>query len=295
LVFYATAYIPEYRSLLIGLTQSLSMAAGFVATNTVSYFLNFYSWQSIFQSVSMILAILSACIFLVLNDKPVKIQQTDPPPLHKTISIYSYKETWANALYAGFLYSPMMILSEGGLGVQMLHSIHELPESSIAFAISMSFIGRMIGGPLYGALLKTYTCLQIMRFSSLATFTVLPIIIYFPMSVSFLSLSLFMFGLSNAGTIGCYVIASEQHGLKNSSIVIGFTSMMSMLIGSVLIGSLPAILEYSAQAIIINDLPYYLAQDYQSIFGITMIFFTLASYFLTIAIKHPIKSIKKSP
>jgi len=300
-VAYATQHIPAHQSLLIGLTQSLGMAAGFVATNVISSQLNIRSWQEITQCSAISLAVMG-CVILVcipstaataqpIDTETAKTEVTETEP---AVSIYRNIQTWINALYAGFLYVPMMVFTEGGVGVHLLRSIHLHSKDAIAFAISMSFVGWMLGGPICGWLSERYGCIKLMRASAISGIIMVGLVMFIPMSMLYLSICLFIFGLTNTGIIGCYVISAEKHGPKNASVSIALTSMMSMLVGSLLGGFLPTLLERTSQATWSEGIPYYHAEDYQRIFGTPMMCTSFCAYLCAAFIRDLPKKISQT-
>jgi len=283
-VSYASQNIPAYGSLLVGLTQSLGMAAGFIATNVITAQLNIRSWQEITQYSVAGLAFLGSLIFLlvpcVTSEAIQESPTADVTPLEEEppVSIYRNMQTWTNALYAGFLYFPLMVFTEGGLGPGLLSSIHQHSREDIAFAISMIFIAWMVGGPVCGFIADHYGRTKLMRLSAISGLITAGSAIFIPMSATHLAICLFLFGITNTGIVGCYSIAAEMHGPKNASVSIAIANMATILIGSILGGILPSVLELTSNPTFVDGIPYYSAYDYQRIFGTAIIITPIIAY-----------------
>jgi MFS family permease len=292
---YATKNIPKYSSILVGATQSLAMAAGCIASNMIPLFLKFMSWQEVTQISASGLAILGVIIFICVPNVPPTEDKTEAPqaslslPLSsdKTDSIYCSFQTWTNAMYAGFIYFPLMVFTEGGLGPSLLQSIHNHSRAEISFCISIIFIGWMIGGPIAGVLSNHYGRTRIMRYSAIMGLIFAGCTLFVKMPMLLLSPCLFLFGITNTGIIGSYSISTEMHGPKNASVSLAITNMATILIGSILGGLLPFILEMTSTPIFLEGIPTYSASDYQRVFGTAILIAPVIAYICGYLTKDP--------
>ena len=296
---YATQNIPTYGSFLIGMTKSMGMAAGFIATNWITAQLRIQSWQEITQCFAISLAVLGVIIFAFVpackmketatKETATKEKHCEPASSHyaSRTSIYNNSQTWANSLYAGLIYFPTMVFTEGGVGPSLLGSIHQQSREDIAFAISMIFIAWMIGGPLCGLVANKCGRTRIMRFSAIAGLVISGYVMFVPMPPIHLAVCLFLFGITNTGLVGCYSIAAEMHGPNNASVSLAIANMATILTGSILGGILTYILTITSTATFIAGTPYYSAADYQQIFGTTMIIIAIFAYMCACITKEP--------
>ncbi|MBM4222573.1 MAG: MFS transporter [Gammaproteobacteria bacterium] len=285
-ISYATKKIPQYASLFVGMTQSMGMAGGFIATNLITAQIQHHSWQSVIGQFPIALFMIGLAIFLIVpSDAQPSSESVNQGAAKPTVNIYCNSQTWFNALYAGCIYYPLMVLTEGGLGVSLLESIHHLGREQIAFAVSMVFIGWLIGGPFAGLVADKYGHRRVMLASSICgLLTIIPAI-FLPLSSNMLSICLFTFGITNTGIVGCYSLAASMHGPENSSISVAIANMSTILIGSILGGILPMLLETHCNATFIDGIPYYQGADYQLIFGSAMIIALILSYVLGALVK----------
>ncbi len=291
---YASKNIPQYSSFLVGMTQSIGMCAGFLGTNAITQALNHHSWRTIIQVSAIGLAGLSFIVLFFVPSKKddalsaaqLSSNGTNTQPPKESKNIYRSCQTWTNALYAGFVYFPLMVLTEGGLGPALLTSVHGLSREEIAFAISMIFVAWTIGGPIAGSIADRYGRTTIMRFSALAGLITTSIGIFIPLSYSALCVCLFLFGITNTGIVGCYSIAAEMHGKENASVSIAIANMATILIGSILGGILPRILEIYGHATMKEGAIFYTAHDYQIIFGSAIVICTGLGYILAALTKE---------
>lgn len=282
-VTFAAQQIPQYQSVLLGFTQSLGMAAGFAATNWLTYAIAHAPWQKVITQVSWVLLATALIIALfACKGNPVhhpeeKNASGETIPTATSSEIFFNPQTWFNSLYAGTNYFPVMMIIEGGMGPSILASIHTSSSPQmIAFAISMTFIGWMVAGPFAGVLADKYGRVFLMKISALFGAVFAALILYVPMSPTMLCITLFLFGVTNTGIIGCYSVAAEMHGPANAGLSLAIANMFTILVGSILSGVLPSILELTCEATIIDGVPIYQAIDYQTIFS-CMIYIPLIS------------------
>ena len=291
-ISYATQYIPTYGSFLIGMTKSMGMAAGFIATNWITAQLGIQSWQEIIQYFAMSLAALGMIIFIFIpvfepKETASTLENSTARASTSNAFIYYNVQTWTNSLYAGLIYAPTMIFTESGLGPSLLESIHQHSRKDIAFAISMIFIAWMIGAPLCGLVSSKYGRSRVMRFSAIAGLVTAGSVIFIPMSPTHLAICLFLFGMTNTGLIGCYSIASEMHGPKNASVSLAIANMATILTGSILGGILSFTLTFTSSPRFIDGIPCYSSVDYQRVFGTAMIATAIFSYIFSSLTKEP--------
>lgn len=295
-ISYAAQHLPAHASFLIGITRSMGMASGFIATNWLGLQLTHQEWPVIVQKISLSLGILGSLLFILMPVSQVSApmaMQTDEPECDLSDnepSIYYNTQTWINALYAGCIYFPMMVFTEGGLGPSMLRSIHQQSQEAILFPISMIFIASMIGGPLCGLIVNTYGRTKIMRLSAIAGLFTVSTIMFIPMSIVPLTLCLCLFGFTNTGLIGCLSLATDMHGPKQATLSLALVNMFTILIGSIFNGILPHVLENTANATFIAGIPYYQSYDYQKVFGTVLILAPIMAYLCASFVKEPVKT-----
>jgi MFS family permease len=283
-VTFASQQIPQHQSLLVGLTQSLGMAAGFAATNWLTYAIAHGPWQHAITQVAAILCAtgLLISVFACRGNPISAVSDTTSSDTKSSTDAQSHNiffnaQTWLNAIYIGTTYFPVMMIVEGGVGPSMLASIHTANTAAqISFAISMTFVGWMVAGPFAGMIADKYGRVLLMRLSALCGALISAVILYVPLPPAMLCLVLFLFGVTNTGLLGSYSVAAEMHGKSNAAVSVAIANMFTILIGAVLCGILPTMLELHCPSIIVDGLPKYEASSYQYIFS-SMIYIPLIS------------------
>lgn len=297
-VTFASQQIPKYQSLLLGLTQSLGMAAGFFATNWLTYSITVSPWRDVVMSTSWLLFVTGVLVAVfACTGNPIASShasdKTEQAP-KGSAQVFTSSQTWLNAIYIGATYFPAMMILEGGMGPSLLASIHSTSTPvQIAFAISLTFIGWMIAGPFAGMLADKYGRVLFMRLTALSGAILSAVILYIPLSPEMLYVVLFLFGVTNTGLLGSYSVAAEMHGKENAAVSLAVSNMFTILIGAILCGVLPSILELTCKAQLVDGVPIYSAADYQSIFS-CMIYIPLISLACAMLVKETGEQFKKT-
>ncbi|NBV29528.1 MFS transporter, partial [bacterium] len=263
-VSYANANLPkQYQSLAVGLTQSLGMVGGFLGVNLIAYFIQFYSWQHITLIMGLVLGLLAVLIAFLVPQTPAPIQQSKKnpettEPADQERSIFLQSKTWFNALYAGFIYLPVMVFTES-FGKNILLATQQHSEKAISFGLSLVFVGWIIGGPTCGIIADRYGRVLVMKISAVSGLIFTALFLFVPMSLLALNISLFLFGLTNTGIVGCYSISAEMHGPAKASVSIAVANMTTILVGALLVPLLPRLLEMQAHPVFVHNIPVYSA------------------------------------
>ena len=272
-ITYANTNLPEEsRSLAAGGTQGLGMVGGFLGTILITKLMASYSWQNIMIGISIGLTLLAFMIGALVPKTPVPViaQKNSSDPSNNEPSIFLQMKTWTNALYVGFMYLPLSLLTES-FGKRVLTAIHGHDVSVISVGVSLIFAGWFIGGPICGMIADRIGRIPVMKFTAFAGFAFMALLLYVPLSPLMLQLSLFFFGLTNTGIVGCYAISAEMYGPSQASVSIAIANMATILVGVILLPSLAKMLELSSTPMIINDVPLYAAADYQHTFGLVLL------------------------
>jgi len=282
-ISYVSLHITHKKAMLIGLTQAAGMAGGCMASYLISHELEFYPWQIVLEQFIWPMIFVGFIVLMMPQAKFSELSHSESATdrkkdLRSHIKIYQSSYTWVNALYAASIYSPFMLLTQSGIGKSMIQSIHGHSSLESGTALSMIFIGWMIGGPLFGYLSDRFAPVKMMKFAAFSSAILLLIILKAPLGLNHLMLVLFCFGLCNPGLISAYAYAATLHGREYASILVALTNMSAVLLGAVLSGILPNILEHMAHPDFIAGVPYYTAAAYQKVIGLPIMFSICCAY-----------------
>lgn len=235
----ATSWFPPVMfGLLAGLTQALGMLGAAAGDAPVSCLVSHLGWRHSMLVIAFLFIILAGLLYQFIRDTP---NHNKPKPmLTDTISILqslkiilTNRQTWINALYAGFLFGPTAVIGEN-LGPAFLQFGRGFTPHSAAFATSLIFIGWGLSGPVCGWLSDRLGSRKPMMIAS-ALFGIIlsSSIVFLPnISLSTTMFLLFAFGATNTGVAIAYAVATELHPPKIVGTSIAFTNMISIFIGA---------------------------------------------------------------
>jgi len=239
----ATIWFDHKRlGLLVGLTQGAGMLGAALGSGFFATLVEILGWRGAMNLVSLVLAVFSILIFLFVKDKRssllghvVSIDQASLPFLDGLFIVLRSKQSWCNALYAGFLYAPTAALGEFW-GVSFFRHIDALSLQYAGLLMGAIFIGWALGGPLIGACSDQLKSRKPLMFVSVLMSLLLLCVLLLVAHLSFYLLLILMFsyGFFNTGVAIAYAVAGEIHDLSVVGMSVAFTNMVSILIGALL-------------------------------------------------------------
>jgi sugar phosphate permease len=235
----ATSWFPPTMlGLLSGLTQSLGMLGAAAGEAPVSFLVSIVGWRYSMLVVALLFVVLSCLLYHYIQDKPGEhrheVRSVPRISIPESLRIIlSSKQTWLNALYAGFLFSPTAVIGEA-IGPAYLQFGRGLGAHQAAFATGLIFIGWGISGPISGWLSDRMGRRKpIMLISAACGVVLTSILVYVPsLNQTFAYLLLFVFGLTNTGVAIAYAVSTELHDRNVVGTSIAFTNMASIFIGA---------------------------------------------------------------
>lgn len=235
----ATSWFPPTMlGLLAGLTQALGMLGAAAGEAPVSFLVSNVGWRYSMFIMSFLFIALAGLLYQFVQDRP-KEQRREVLPVqgiaYSLKIILSSRQTWLNALYAGFLFGPTAVIGEA-IGPAYLQFGHGLGAHAAAFATGLIFIGWGISGPLSGWLSdKLGRRKPVMIISGLCGVLFTSLFVFIPnLSQTSAYLIFFAFGLTNTGVAIAYAVSTELHKPNVIGTSIAFTNMISIFIGALL-------------------------------------------------------------
>lgn len=237
----ATSWFPPTMlGLLAGLTQALGMLGAAAGEAPVSFLVSYVSWRHSMLIIAFLFIALAGLLYQFVRDKPGERRREVPQVNRISIVqslkiILSCKQTWLNALYAGFLFGPTAVIGEA-IGPAYLQFGRGLGAHAAAFATGLIFIGWGISGPISGWISdKIGRRKPMMILSALFGVVFTSIMVFTPeMSQTTAYLLFFAFGLTNTGVAIAYAVSTELHERHVVGTSIAFTNMISIFVGALL-------------------------------------------------------------
>lgn len=260
--------------LLVGLMITLGMIGSILGEKPLAILVEQIGWRHSLLILAGIGLVLAVLVFFVIHhspktlDKHTKFRIKDKKSEHSILSgllqVLKCSQSWILAVYGGLMFATTSIF--GGLwGVPFLIKAYDLSRPTAAGAVSVLFLGWVIGGPLSGVLVNLLgSYKKILWVSSLGSLTVLLIVLYRgPFPVFVLSILMFLFGLFSSFFLPSFSLIHDIHTAKNSGAALGFMNTANMLggaLGQPLIGIL---LDLNWDGTLVNNVRDYSLSNYQ--------------------------------
>lgn len=235
----ATAWFPPAMlGLLSGLTQALGMLGAAAGEAPVSFLVARLGWRQSMMVIAILFVVLAVLLYRYIQDRPnnapVRMAQTESLRIKDSLRIVlSSRQTWLNALYAGFLFAPTAVIGES-IGPAYLQFGRGLGAHAAAFATGLIFIGWGISGPLSGWISDRMGRRKpVMIFSAIAGVILTLVYVYAPsLSNTSVYVLFLLFGLTNTGVAIAYAVSTEIQAPNVVGTSIAFTNMASIMIGA---------------------------------------------------------------
>lgn len=264
----ATAWFPPAMlGLLAGLTQALGMLGASAGEAPVSFLVAAVEWRHTMLIVAGLFVALAILLYRFIRDDPKGSAAYDVKHERKLGLIESLKitlscrQTWINALYAGFLFAPTAVIGES-FGPAYLQFGRGLSAHAAAFATGLIFIGWGIGGPLTGWLSdKIGRRKPLMVASAWIGIALTSFIVFYPEIDQFMAYGLlFAFGFTNTGVAIAYAVSTEIQARNVIGTSIAFTNMASIFVGAslqpivgFLVGMVAGVRSYNVEELLLPD------------------------------------------
>jgi sugar phosphate permease len=226
--------------LLSGLTQSLGMLGAAAGEAPVSFLVSNVGWRHSMLIIAFLFIALAGLLYQFIQDKPgghrSEVRSMNRISILQSLKIIlSNRQTWLNALYAGFLFGPTAVIGEA-IGPAYLQFGRGLGAHAAAFATGLIFIGWGISGPISGWLSdKMGRRKPLMILSALFGIVLTTLFVFTPhLSQTSAYLIFFAFGVTNTGVAIAYAVSTELHDRNVVGTCIGFTNMTSIFVGALL-------------------------------------------------------------
>lgn len=263
----ATSWFPPAMlGLLSGLTQALGMLGAAAGEAPVSFLVANVGWRHSMLIIAFLFIALAGLLYQFVQDAP----GTKRREIHfeKSLSILtslkiilSHRQTWLNALYAGFLFGPTAVIGEA-IGPAYLQYGRGLSAHAAAFATGLIFIGWGISGPLTGWVSdKIGRRKPLMIFSALCGIILTSVYVFYPgIDKTTVYILFFLFGLTNTGVAISYAVSTEIHESNVIGTSIAFTNMISIFVGALmqplvghLVDSVSGARAYNVETLLLSD------------------------------------------
>lgn len=266
MVFICSHLFPKKkRALVIGLANSIGMLGAVAGGGPLSVVIHTVHWKYVMEVLGFIGLMLAMLIFVSYSEEKFSRKKLDVFYLFKLLKVVATSPySWLNSVVASLFY--LTTTTFGGLwGISFLQSAYGWSKQSAGFAMSMIFVGWLIGGPLIGVLSDiAKKRRRIISFSILITLLALLTVIYVPnLSPTVIYSLLLIIGLFSSAELLHFSYAIEINPAKTKGTAVAFTNGIVSLVESCVQPLIGWILVISWQGMEQNGSPIYSAYSYK--------------------------------
>lgn len=278
---------PQKLALLVGVGNSIGMLGAVGAEGPFSFAVEAFGWRGTVNAFGFIGIALAVILFVFIRKEPEQkkrnTQQESIDLLRNLKTVASNPKTWLNAVIALLFY--MTTAAFASLwGIPFLVESYTLSKSVAGFAVSMIFVGWIVGGPIIGHISDHFKRRKPYLYAStlLCCASIVPVI-YLTLPLPAIFILLFLTGFFQAAqllnfSLGIELNPIEAKGtsiaLTNFTVAVG-TSLMQPLLG--------VLLDLRWSGAMKNGVPLYSLSDYHFAmlsFPITLLLAFILLFFL---------------
>lgn len=242
-MYVAAEWFPRSMlALLSGLTTSLGMAGAIIGNAGIATIVETMGWQQALLFAGFVGIVITVLIAIVVPGagKPANMpaaphMAASKPNVFKALKVvYSNPQSWYLGLVGATLYMPLSIL--GALwGAEYISAVTGGTKLQATSAISMMYIGWLVGGPLAGWISDRYGIRRrMLMLASAATLAVTLFIALVPsMSLTTTYFVMLLLGLASTSQVVVFASAVEHNPSNVTGTAIAATNMIIMLLGGV--------------------------------------------------------------
>jgi sugar phosphate permease len=269
----AVWFPPQRFGFLSGLTQTLGMVGASIGDAPMAWLVDKIGWRGTMQVVAITFLGLSLLIALLVRDVPQSGgQQTEDTQEKKpdysimqgVRVVFANPQSWLISLYSGLVYAPSAVFAELW-GVSFINSAYDISREKAAAIVGCIFLGWIIGGPLSGWVSDTIGKRKpLMMFSSLMGILIMAIVIFVPnLSMNWLFVLMFVFGMTNFGVATSYAVAAELNPRGIAGTSLALTNMASVIVGYALQPVVGKLLDLGWDKRMVQGAPFFSAETFQ--------------------------------
>jgi MFS family permease len=245
----AAEWLPKHHfAMFAGFTVSLAMVGAMVGDMELTLLIHKIGWKSALYIGTVIGVVLIPMIWILVRDTPKwKESHSGKTSFRETFiglkQIIKNPQMWISGIIGCAFFLSLSVFAELW-GIPFLRNVYKLSPSVAAFACSMVFAGWLVGAPINGWLSdKNRTRKLPLIVGGSISAIIITIIVFRPINISieFLDVLLFLFGIFSSVQIVCFAISKENNPTHVAATAVAFTNLLIMtgaLVFQPLIGKL---------------------------------------------------------
>lgn len=234
----AANWFPAERfALLTGIMVTIGMLGAIGGEAPLALLIDNYNWRIALIIMGVIGIVLAVLLFVIARDVPKGdpyhskyVKQGNDEGLFSGLKkLLRHKQMWLTATYGGlmFMWTPVFC---GLWGVPFLMAKLNIDKTIAANYISLVFVGWAVSSPLWGVFSNRIGRRKPpMYIGTIGALFCSLMILYAPVSHSFIETLLFLFGVFSAGFLPAFAVAREICNNRQVATGLSFMNMMNMI------------------------------------------------------------------
>lgn len=273
----ASRWFPSDKMAMVtGWIITVAFIGGMVAQAPMEILARHWGWKNATLGFGALGIVIFILMLLILQDWPVEHESSNAAEEHKAaiaklgvwqnikmVALNRYN--WLAGLYTTLMNLPIFILC-ALWGIPYLLTVHHLPKVQGAIAVSMIYIGAIVGSPLLGWVSdRIKRRVMPMFIGSAASLLIILMIIYLaPLSFFAVFVLFFLLGMFTTTQNLGYPVAAELNSPLVTSSAISIISLLIMSSGFVCQPLFGWLMDLHWNMQVVNGEPIYAASDFNT-------------------------------
>lgn len=290
---------PRQVAKVTGLTMVFGTAGASLGGMPLELILRRVGFDTMMEILGVVGIVIGFLIYLIVNDHPPIDHHEELPdiyanehPLTDIMRVAKTPQAWVVAIYGMLMYIPITAIGSAW-GVPFLESSQSLSELVAVSIVSTMFIGAAVGSPFFAFFSDHIKSRRTPMFIGSAI-TALVWLCVFTLDLPMYYMYVLFFLGGFAYTAKCLTFASicELMPLQITGISLAFVNMIVMTTGIIFHPLIGALVDAHWDGQILNDVPFYSAEDYRFALIIIPVFLLISGFILLLMKEtHPERKI----
>lgn len=226
-------WFPQRKfALMASMVETAGMFAALMGNFWLAYYVQKTGWRDCMLFASIFAGILSLSLFLIVRNTPRRKKSIVVNVAFESLwkglkSLLRDPIAWMNGIYSGLMFSVVTVFT-ALWGIPFFQASHHIDLQKASLVVSTLYIGFAIASPIVGWLDgKTNWRRRIMIYNAAcASLFLFIVVLDTALSLTTISILLFLTGLCISGEVMAFAIANEMTASGNRATSIGFMNML---------------------------------------------------------------------
>lgn len=269
---------------MLGVTVTVGLLGAINGGQPIAKSLEYFSWQEVMYALAAVAGVLGIlCYSIVRNPLNFKMEETQSESLLSGFfRVLKMKPIVLIALFGSLMGGPLYVFADT-LGTPFFETAYGWDKTDAAGIPSIIYIGMCFGSPILAYISEKFqNDKQLIVISALIMASSLGIVLFFKtLSYEAVVILMFVMGFFSSYQVLVFTLVARLTSPAISGVVIGFTNMINMYVGSFLVQLCTWGLDFF-KGVRHGETITYIASDYQYAVTIVSIMLTIGALGLSL-------------